>query len=345
MVFKKNKNIFVFSLVLLSLLILSFLVILSLNSDLRRSIFSRSLVLHDFYRIQKMTIGLQDRNFVLLSKKIQEHINFSKLIAKGKNYMFNGIYEATDLAVSRAVEQDDYNNLENIFKQLIEIDNRVYKPHVWYARSLSDSDIDKALKHLDIAIKISSSESEAYREIIRIGQILNDKAMTSKYCDIYKKALSGSSTLKDYGSLFLSFNNDNFAIKVLSKNETNYTDYLSATIVLNKNNNYEFLFSKELLEVGGLNLYFSTTEALKIKFRQIYYYGDNKIHEIGHEDITITSQNAYIEENIENMSVFLIPKKDQIIRIKHNNLKNINKVKIEMNIKKMNLAGNSLCGK
>ena len=45
------------------------------------------------------------------------------------------------------------------------------------------------------------------------------------------------------------------------------------------------------------------------------------------------------------MSVFLIPKKDQIIRIKHNNLKNINKVKIEMSIKKMNLAGNSLCGK
>ena len=74
---------------------------------------------------------------------------------------------------------------QNIFKQLVEIDNRVYKHHVWYARSLSDDSVDKALKHLNTAIKISPSESDAYREIIRIGQDLNDIELTSKYCKIY----------------------------------------------------------------------------------------------------------------------------------------------------------------
>ena len=194
---KKNRNILVFILALLFFLILATFITLSLNSELRRSIFSRSLVLHDFYRTQKMITGLQKRNFSLISKRLQEHIDFSKLIAEEKNYMFAGIYDATSLAVSRAVEQDDYNKLENIFKQLIELDNRVYKPHVWYARSLSDTDINKALKHLDIAIRISPSESEAYREIIRIGQNQNDVAMTSKYCKIYKRALSGGKDPRD----------------------------------------------------------------------------------------------------------------------------------------------------
>ena len=141
------------------------------------------------------------------------------------------------------------------------------------------------------------------------------------------------------------FNNDKFAIKLFSKDKTKYTDYLNATTLLDKDNNYEFLLSQELSEVGGLNLYFSTNEALKIKFKKIYYYDDNRNYEIGHKDITITSQNSYIEENEESISVFLIPKSDEIIRIKHDYLEKIKKMTIEMKITKMNLASKSLCRK
>ena len=274
--FLKNKNLFIF----LTLLILSFFIFLSVNFELRRSIFSRILVLHDFYRIKKLTLGLQDRNFKLIAVRLQDYIDFSKLISDGKNYMFAGIYDATDLAVSRAIEQEDFNNLENIFEQLIDLDNRVYKPHVWYARALSDNNIEEALKHLDIAIEISPSESEAYREIIKIGQSQNDRTMTSKYCEIYNKALSGGSQQSHYSPLFSSFNNDKFAIKLISKNNKKSTNYLSATTLLNENNIYEFLLSTELFEIDQLNLYFSSAESLKIKFKKINYYDDNKVNEI-----------------------------------------------------------------
>jgi len=341
MVFNKAKYFLVF----LFLLILSFLIFLSTNYELRRSIFSRALVLHDFYRIKKLTIGLQNRDFNLISERLQDYIDFSKTISKGKNYMFEGIYKATELAVSRAVEQEDYNSLQNIFKQLIEIDNRVYKHHVWYARALSDDNVDKALKHLNKAIKISPSESDAYREIIRIGQDLNDIELTSKYCKIYNNALSGGRAPGDYPALFNNYNNDKFAIKLFSKNKNKFTDYLSSTTLLNKINNYEFLLSKILPEISGLDLYFSPVESLKLEFSKIYYYDDNKVYEVDYKDLTITSQNSYIEENQKNISVFLIPQKDGIIRIKHKNFKNIKKIKILMNIKKMSLASNSLCKK
>ena len=337
--FLKKKNLFIF----LSLLILSFFIFLSVNFELRRSIFSRILVLHDFYRIKKLTIGLQERDFKLISEKLQDYIDFSKLISDGKNYMFHGIYDATDLAVSRAIEQADFNNLENIFKQLIDLDNRVYKPHVWYARALSDNNKEEAIKHLDIAIEISPSESEAYREIIKIGQSLNDKTMTSKYCEIYNKALSGGSQQPHYSPLFDSFNNDKFAIKLISRNNKKSTNYLSATTLLNEINIYEFLLSTKLLEIDQLNLYFSSAEALKIKFKKINYYDDNKVNEIDYKDLTVTSQNSYIEESEDGVSVFLIPKKDEIIRISHRTSHKIKKLQIIMSIEKMNIASKSLC--
>ena len=337
--FLKKKNFFIF----LSLLILSFFIFLSVNFELRRSIFSRILVLHDFYRIKKLTIGLQNRDFKLIAVRLQNYIDFSKLISKGKNYMFAGIYDATDLAVSRAIEQEDFNNLENIFKQLIDLDNRVYKPHVWYARALSDNNKEEALKHLDIAIGISPSESEAYREIIKIGQSLDDRTMTSKYCEIYNKALSGGSQQPYYSPLFNSFNNDKFAIKLISKNNKKSTNYLSATTLLNEINIYEFLLSTELLEIDQLNLYFSSAEALKIKFKKINYYDDNKVNEIDYKDLTVTSQNSYIEESEDGVSVFLIPKKDEIIRISHRTSHKIKKLQIIMSIEKMNIASKSLC--
>ena len=257
--------------------------------------------------------------------------------------MFHGIYDATDLAVSRAIEQEDFNNLENIFKQLIDLDNRVYKPHVWYARALSDNNKEEAIKHLDIAIEISPSESEAYREIIKIGQSLDDRTMTSKYCEIYNKALSGGSQQPHYSPLFDSFNNDKFAIKLLSRNNKKSTNYLSATTLLNEINIYEFLLSTELFEIDQLNLYFSSAEALKIKFKKINYLDDNKVNEIDYKDLTVTSQNSYIEESEDGVSVFLIPKKDEIIRISHKTSYITKKLQIIMSIKKMNIASKSLC--
>ena len=84
--------------------------------------------------------------------------------------MFPGIYEATELAVARALTQSDYNKLENIFEKLLEFDDRIYKLHVWYAGAVSDEDIEKAFKHIDTAIEISPSQDNAYRLALLLAQ-------------------------------------------------------------------------------------------------------------------------------------------------------------------------------
>tara|TARA_B100001741_G_C16530735_1_gene589405 strand:+ start:757 stop:1149 length:393 start_codon:yes stop_codon:yes gene_type:complete len=105
----------------------------AVDHNLRRSVISKILVVHDFYRLKSLTHGLQTRDFSLLSKKLEDYIEVSKKFSEGKTYMFPGIYDATSLVMSRAITQDDYNKIENILKYLIELDDRVYKLHVWYA--------------------------------------------------------------------------------------------------------------------------------------------------------------------------------------------------------------------
>ena len=214
-------------LILIFFFIFIILIFITLNNEYRRSIISRTLVLHDFYRIKSLTYGLQTRDFSLLSKKLEKYINFSKKFSKGKTYMFPGIYESAELVVSRAVTQDDYNKIQSVLKKLLEFDNRIYKPHVWYARALSDNDTNKSLEHLKIAIEISPSESEAYREILRISQNIDDKRLASKYCEVYYNSLLGGNLPTHFDTLFGSFNNNKFAIKLIIDNNSLKENYLS----------------------------------------------------------------------------------------------------------------------
>ena len=301
-------------------------------------------MLHDFYRIKTITSELQNRDFLATARKLNEYIKFSKKISDKKNYMMKGIYEATKLAVSRAVTQEDYNHLENIFKQLIDLDDRVYLPHVWYARALSDNDFDKSLLHLQTAIVISPSESNAYREILRISQNVEDKKLASKYCKAYYNSSLGGTTPMNFETLFGSFNNNKFAIKLVSKINKSEENYLPLSISLNKNQLYEFL-PTNIISLDGFNLYFSPLVGLKIHFKKIYYYSDSETFELNSKDFTITSQSSFVEDSTGDTTAFLMPQINEIIRLRHKNYKSIKKIHILMDINKMSITNNTLCQK
>ena len=82
--------------------------------------------------------------------------------------MWQGIYDVTYLASSKAKKQHDFNQLEEVYLKLIDIDPNIYMARVWLARALSDNDYKKSLEHLHEAIKLSPANEEAYREMIRI---------------------------------------------------------------------------------------------------------------------------------------------------------------------------------
>ena len=350
MFISKKIKIFLASSILLFLVLIIFF---TFNNEFRRSFFTKVLVLHDFYRLKTMTRALQSRDFDILSKKLNSYINASKKISKNKNYMLPGIYEATELAVSRAITQDDYNKIEEVLKKLIDFDDRIYKPHVWYARALIDNDYNLAFEHLKLAIEISPSENEAYREILRIAQSLNDKDMANKYCEIYQNSFSGGEKPLHFATLFNSYNNNKFSIKTifdLKKEyssgilDVNESDYLNSQILQNTIKLYEFI-PTQIKDLNGINLYFSSLSGLKINFQSITYYSENKYFVFNPKDLTVTSNHSFIDRINENLTIYLTQKVDEVIRVRHKNMKKIDKINILMKIEKMNIASANLCSR
>lgn len=328
--------------ILIFFLLFLILAFLALSSENRRSVISKVLVLHDFYRIKTLTYGLQIRDFSLLSKKLDRYIEFSKKFSIGKTYMFPGIYEATELVVSRALTQDDYNQIENVLKKLLEFDNRIYKFHVWYARAVSDNDYQKALKHIDIAIQISPSENDAYREALYIAQNLNDKTLADNYCKIYKETFLGGSKPLHFGTIFDSYNNQNFALNA-NKVKKNNLNLINSNFVLNKNKNYEFILD-EKTDLNGVDLYFTPINNLIVKINKIEYFSNEKKYSIDSNNLSITSNHSFIiEKNDETFEVLISQMKEELLRLRHQVLNKIDKLNITMEIKKSNITNSNFC--
>ena len=315
----------------------------AVDHNLRRSVISKILVVHDFYRLKSLTHGLQTRDFSLLSKKLEDYIEVSKKFSEGKTYMFPGIYDATSLVVSRAITQDDYNKIENILKYLIELDDRVYKLHVWYARAVSDTDYKKALNHLNKAIKISPSENEAYREALIIAQRLENNDLAANYCRQYRDSFLGGYKPLHLPTLFNSYNNQNFSLKVNNINKKKNLNFIKSNISLNNKKSYEFIFSSPK-NLNGFNLYFTPLAGLEIRITQIKYFSENQEYLIFPKDLTITTNKSFILESEDNsLKILLNQMQEEVLRLRHKNLNQIEKTHITMNIQKMNLTNSKLC--
>ena len=337
--FKKIKYLLLFIL----FLIFSLITFLALDNENRRKIIHRVLVLHDFYRIQSLTHGLQVRDFDLLSKKLDNYINASKKFSKGRTYMLPGIYEATEMVVSRAINQEDYNKIQDILEELLKFDDRIYNFHIWYAIAVSDDDYKKALEHLDIAIKISPAESAAYREALKISQRINDNTLANFYCTEYNKSFLGGNVPLKFGTLFNSYNNYKFSIKINNINSKQKNYFINSNLIINEKKGYEFILENKA-NLNGLNIYFAPINSLILKIEKIEYFSNGEKNYINFKDLKVTSNNSYFFEDSNKFQNILINKmKEDILIIRHQNLKNIDKLKIFMEVKKAQITNNTLC--
>jgi len=335
---------------LILIIIISFLLILisyfTFNENIRRKTLAYFFITHDYYQIKRLTKDIQDRNFSNVSKKIIDYINISKKFSSEKSYMLPGIYNAIELAVSKAIDQEDFNHLEKPLIEFVNMEPRLYKPNVWLARALSDNEYEKSLILLKKAITISPSEDDAYREILRTAQLNSNKKLTNEYCNIFfKSQLGGNTDDADFRHLFGSNNLKKFAIKFISKeNDKNF--YYHSGIQLEKLLNYEFI-PKKPLAIDGVNLYFNFLPGININLKEIILYTKDNKKVISGNNLIITSSSSFIDDKENQISIFSFKQGDEIIRIsfKVNELfsKKIEKVQLKINFKKMKLTNNFYC--
>ena len=82
---------------------------------------------------------------------------------------------------------------------------------------------------------------------------------------------------------------------------------------------------------------------LKINIESIIYYSDNKNFEFKPKDLTVTSNHSFIDQINEELTIYLTQKTDEVIRVRHQEMKKVDKINIFMKIEKMNIASDNLC--
>jgi len=331
--------------ILLIFFLIFFIVIASLTfkSDLRRDIFHKIIVVHDFYQLKTLTKHVQTRNFSMASKHLLNYIKISKKISKGKSRMLIGVYDAVNLVASKASSQREFNLLEEVFFELVELDQDLYKGRIWLARAVSDTDYKSALMHLEKAIKISPASEEAYREGIRIAQERQDINLAQKFCNKYIEAQLGGNAPRHYGNYFGASSIRKMAVE-FSPESKNPIYYSHGGIQLNNFQNYEFVPTSPV-DMNGINLYFSFLPGIRVYFKEISIYFSGKIIKIPIQDFTVSSKSAYVDyDNDENLSFLLVNGEDEILRLRYKNIfKSVEKVIIEMNFSRMALSNKPLC--
>ena len=346
MFFNKLKKFFLISFI--------FFVIISLfyftfNSKGRRTILTYIFVTHDYYQSKRLTSDINNRNFLAASKKLIQYINISKKLSPDSGYMVNGIYDAVELVVDRAVHQEDYNHLENVFSELLLMEPNSYKPNVWLARAYADNNLDMSLNLLEKAITISPAQEDAFRELLRISNTYNINSFNKKYCDIYKKSQSGGITSNKYSSFFTSYNIKSFALSFNNASKKNIF-YINDGIVIENLQNYEFIPKKRII-VNSVNLYFSFLPGMNVEISQIEIFSKNNKLLIPSSAIIASSKYGYFKNN-KNISLYLLKLTDDILTINFNSdfykknkksFQDVDKVKILMNFKKLNLSNNLIC--
>ena len=229
------------------IILLSLIVYLTIDSQFRRTIYSK--IIGGYKLINYHIVGgyAHGRDFKKGSDRIIKYIKFSQKFSFGKNVMLPGIIDTTALLTSKAYTQEEFNQIQNVYIEINNITDDIYKNHVWLARAYMDDDIEKSKEHLIKALKLSKSSEEAYREIIQIfsnKHVIPD--LVKSYCKDYFQELAGTvvgriATAQDDNNFFQG-NNSNFAI---SKNG-NFKDLNIKFIgTLNNYEKYEFIFEKE----------------------------------------------------------------------------------------------------
>ncbi len=339
--FKYKGKIF---LITLLIIVCSSIIFVAINNDFRRNLFNKFLSGYNLYQTFKMSKNVYNRDFSSASKQILAYIGFSQKISKGKNSMLKGIFQVTELISLKAITQNHFNEMQEVYIKINEMTDDIYQNHIWLARALIDDDIDKSVHHFKKAIRLASSNESAYREIVRL--FYNNKKggnLINIYCKNYFNDF-GSGTSKNEGFLydekkFFFGSSSEFAIsinnnKVYPNFISNIGEYKSYNITLEKNEN-----------INQIDIYKNFFPGSKISINNLVLVSDNKEFEINFKDVITFGLFSYIYDQSNNEIVILNTNdKSDIIKINFlKDYKNVSNIIFDLKLDRIPIISNNIC--
>lgn len=309
--------------------------------DFRRDTYKRAIAFINLYKFYSIKQYVEDSETA--AKKIDSYIDLSQKISSGKNAMWQGIYDITFLVSKNAKNQDDFNNLQEVYLKILNIDPNIYMVQVWAAKALADDDYNKSLEHLTKAISLSPANEEAYRELANLFNNIEDKVLINKYCTTYKNTILGGNKDSNFNKFFGGNNLSKFAISI-NNLKNNVEFYPKSIAKLNEYIDYDFSLSQQK-NLKNLNIMYSFLPGTKISISNIKL-DIGKIIEIDKNNLIFLSKNGYIlRDDISNiLEIIKTTYEDDIISLKFKSqISSVRKIILRMKVSRLDFVSNSLC--
>jgi len=337
------KKIYKFFLINSLLLFFIIIFILLINSDLRRKIFYYPTNLINFYFETRINYAVSQKDFKKVSQYLGQYIDISQKFSKGKNIMLVSIFKKLTYASEKALTQDDFNNLENIYKKIDNIDDKIYLNNVWLGRSLIDNDFKLSQFYLSKAIGLAPASEEAFRQILNIYNLVKkdekiDDFLTEQFCKKFLTNMNGGTSdlintnffggnIKDFG-IFL--NND--AQNIYKQQINKFDEYIE----------YQFNFENQK-KINSINLIGTFYKGSIIKIKNILL-NTNKDLKINLSKIIFISNNNYILKETNNELEILNPTdENNVITLLTDQYENIESLSFSMKLEKIPLTNKAFC--
>ena len=330
-----------------SLIIFFFLilVLISINSSLRRNLFDITIgFINSYYSIMVKRNLVSEENVINSIKKVEQQINLTNfLTTESKNTYTDDVYLNLNEIESFISSQREIEYFSKVVKKLIDKDPSIYDAIVWNAKIMEykSFDKDKIIDEINKAIELSPTSQMAYRFILDYLKEKNDDKNFNIYCGKYHKSLLGGYKKKYQRSLFNGTYLTRYALQIGSDQDN---IYIMEGINLNKVQEYSFILSKpkNIVDLYILSNFLPGTliEIDRIEITNINF--ENATVPI--EKTYLSSKNSFFLEYEDRVKIITTSYEDEKISIKLPKIyKDVSEIKLFINLSKANLTNSFKC--
>jgi tetratricopeptide (TPR) repeat protein len=330
------------------------ILIFGLSVDIRTYTFTRVTTLYSEHETATIRTLINERRYQEARERITRYIDVSDFLSQSKSKLLPNIVEIVEIAAERVKPNREYRLFRPIFERLLKLDSNLYKPYIWLAKSLDDSEYEESIRLLDKAIELLSVEEDAYRTAAKIAINNNDLEKATIYCNKYMNAQFGEATPKLLKTLFkenglrhlgLVFDIDNSNSN--QQHDKKHEILLQHSgIMLSEEREYEFIPNSPLT-FSKMKLYLGTVAGIKVRISKISIYNDAGKEDIELSNILVTSNDSYdISDNSSNNLELLVLGNDtEIISLNHpKTMSNVRKIVLTMTFSRLPFMNKSYCG-
>jgi hypothetical protein len=326
-------------------LLLSILITLSFNSNLRRSSLNYFLNAYKVYMLVSIQSDLKKEKLNIDSavNKISNYINTSKKIAYGKSSLLIGISDTINIIETSVINENDYGKFEEVLKEIVKMDETLFNARISLAKSLfANGKINEAKKEANKALQINPLDDQIYRLLIQINLKENNNIELQNICKNYLYSNLGGKKKRYQNTFFTGFNLNKFSVQLNSSKEKKFSKsvYLINGINLNEFSSYEIV-PIEPQNLNNLRLLFNFPPGTLLQIDTITLFSKEEEIKVDEKDIVITSRNSFFLNQKKENIIFFSKYDNEIINLNFSkNYLDIEKISINMKVFKSKLMNN-----